>query len=97
MEEKKKESRPKKLIYYCLWVFIVAMFTGLIITQAGYYNQLRTELDRVEANIEEERRRRDDLSLRMQIWDSDAYIERLARERLGMVRPHEIVFRNIAE
>ena len=33
-----------------------------------------------------------DLRELQQIVDSDAYIERVARDQLGMVRPNEIVF-----
>ena len=73
------------------------MFTVLIITQATRYNELRSELDRINAQIEAERAMEADLEMRLLFLDSDAIIERLARERLGMVRQNEIVFLNIAD
>jgi len=73
------------------------MFSALIITQAGQYNELRETLHRIEGEVAAERAIHDDLNRQILFFDSDAYIETLARERLGMIRPNEIVFRNIAE
>ena len=95
---KKKRSRPiYNLFFITFWGTIVVMFTVLIITQATRYNELRAELDRLEAEIAAERALEADLEMRLLFLDSDAIIERLARERLGMVRQNEIVFLNIAD
>ena len=72
------------------------MFTVLIITQAIRYNELSAELERINADIAAERAMEADLEMRLLFLDSDAIIERIARERLGMVRQNEIVFVNIA-
>ena len=95
---KKKRRRPLYTFFFALlWSVIIAMFTGLIITQAIRYNELRAELGMVNVLLENERFTIYDLEMRLLFFDSDAHIERLARERLGMVRQNELVFINIAQ
>ena len=94
----KKRRRPLYTFFFAVfWTAIVAMFTALIITQAVRYNELRAELGRVSVLLENEQAAIEDLEMRLMFFDSDAHIERLARERLGMVRQNELVFINIAE
>ena len=96
-EAKKKRKHPLYSFFFIsFWVIIAVMFTGLIITQATRYNELRAELSRVNANIAIEQAFIEDLNMQMLFFDSDAHVEQLARERLGMVRQNEIVFVNIA-
>ena len=95
---KRKRKRPIYNFFFgSFWTLIVIMFTGLIITQASRYNELSAELDRVNAQIAAEHATMEDLEMRLLFFDSDAHIERLARERLGMVRQNELVFLNIAD
>ena len=95
---KRKRSRPLfNFFFMTFWGTIVVMFTVLIITQATRYNELRAELDRINADIAAERAVEADLEMRLLFLDTDAIIERIARERLGMVRQNEIVFVNIAD
>ena len=95
---KRKRSRPfYNFFFFSFWTTIVVMFTVLIITQATRYNELSAELARINAEIEAERVLEADLEMRLLFLDSDAIIERIARERLGMVRQNEIVFVNIAD
>ena len=95
---KRKRKRPLYTFFFAFfWALIVIMFTGLIITQATRYNELMAELERVNAQIAAEHAAMEDLEMRLLFFDSDAHVERLARERLGMVRQNEIVFVNIAD
>ena len=95
---KRKRRRPLyNFFFMTFWAIITVMFTVLIVTQATRYNELRAELHRLEAEIAAERAMEADLEMRLLFLDSDAIIERLARERLGMVRQNEIVFVNIAD
>ena len=97
VKPKKKRKRPVYTFFFVsLWAVIVVMFAVLIITQAGRYNELRAELDRVNALVDMERATLEDLEMQLLFFDSDAHVERLARERLGMVRQNELIFINIA-
>ena len=96
-ESQGKRKRPfYNFLFLTMWVLIIVMFSGLIVTQAINYNELRAELERVEALLAEEEATIADLEMRLMFFDSDAHIERLARERLGMVRQNELIFVNIA-
>jgi len=104
MDETKNTQKPKKRRWFKLpkirlrfaifWVFIIVILSGFIVTQAGNYNALRTELNGLNARIAQYENEAYSLQLQITFFDSDAYVEELARERLGMVFPNEIVFRN---
>jgi len=93
----KKKRRFSMFLYIIFWIAIIGMFSGMVVVQMSNYNEYRADLLRIQADIAREQAIYADLRLQMTMFDSDAYIERLARERLGMVHPHEIVFRNIAD
>ncbi|MCL1843024.1 MAG: septum formation initiator family protein [Defluviitaleaceae bacterium] len=96
-EIKQREKPVILTLYITFWLSIVIMFIFLIVNQAGSYNVLRAELDMINANIERERFENERLQLQYTFFDEDAYIEQLARHTRGMVRPNEIVFKNMAE
>ena len=92
-----KKSKIKWLLYGPLWILIIGAFTGLIVVQLAEYESYRIELDRLTAELIYEQQVAQDLRHRQAFYESDAYIEQLAREMLGFVRQDEIVFQNIAE
>ena len=94
---KKRESPIVNVLYITFWAVIIIMFTALLFFQMESYNEKQAELARVTANLEREKAEYEQLQYQLSLFDSDAYIEQLARDRLGMVRQNEIVFRNIAE
>ena len=89
--QKKRKISTMLFIVFCL--VIVIAFSALITGQASHYNSLRADNNRYEAELVRQRAIYEDLRYQMAHLDSDAYIERLARERLGWVRPNEIIFR----
>ncbi len=64
--------------------------------QVSDYNNYRQELARTETDLEIETQIQEDLRDEMVYNDSDAYIEKIAREQLGLVKPDEILFVNEA-
>jgi len=98
--EKKKLKKPRAnytIFYVIFWLILVGMCFALVVGQAGRYNDVRTDLSDVEAEIDRATARNEYLQHQIEFFDVDAYVENLARERLGMVRPNELIFRNIAE
>jgi len=103
-----EETKPKKrrrfkiklpkvrLRFVIFWVFIFVILAAFLVYQVENHNNLQAELAEFQARIANYQAEMDSLYLQILFFDSDAYIEELARERLGMVRPNEIVFRNIA-
>ena len=99
MEKKAKSKKPKSkifLIYVVFWVIIIGLSLMLIMDQAGEYNELRAEADHLQGEIDRINASNNVLEFQIEFFDSDAYIEQQARDRLRMVRPDEIVFRNVA-
>ena len=103
MPEQNKRKRKKKpmsktaYLYIVFWLAIIGLSFVMVINQAARYNELRQQVININASIEAITAANEELELQNSFFDSDAYIEVRAREWLGMVRPNEILFRNIAE
>jgi cell division protein FtsB len=95
--EKGGARRISSFLYLSFWLLITVMFTGLLIIQARQYNAYQAELERAVAELESEKAAYNELLDQMIYYDSNAYIEQLARDQLGYVRPDEIVFVNVAD
>ncbi|MCL2287062.1 MAG: septum formation initiator family protein [Firmicutes bacterium] len=98
-EKKPKARKPRsKVTFFFLvfWAAIIGLSFTLIVGQVRQYNELRARAEELNANIEQLTAKNEELEHQIDFFDSDAYIERQARERLRMVRPDEIIFRNIA-
>jgi len=94
--KKTKPSRFKNFLFVMFWLLILGSFTVLIVEQANGYNRLHSDMTRIRQQIDAEEAIANDLNNQIHFFDNDAHIERLARERLGMVRPDELLFRNTA-
>ena len=93
----KRFKKITKYLYIPFWLLIAAMFCGLLIIQFSRYEDYRYELNRLTAELYREKQIYIDLQHQQVFYQSDAYIERLAREMLGYVRQDEIIFQNIAD
>ena len=93
----KKRSRFRWLLYITFWTALVVSFGYVAITQAGLYSQLQNDLLRVEEETDRALLAHEALQRQIEFVGSDAYIEQQARERLGLVKPTEIIFVNIGQ
>ena len=93
---KKRRRKLNLFLYIPFWLLIAGVFTGLVITQMSRYEYYCRDLERLRAELAREQQIAYDLIYRRAFYESDAYIEQLARERLGFVRQDEIIFQNIA-
>ncbi len=100
MEQKKKTKKSRKpsslFLRVFLLVFVVTVSVG-IGTQFIHYQELQEELAVVTAEIEKEQKRQLEFETRREYYTSDSYIEQVAREQLGMVKPNEILYINRSE
>jgi len=97
VQPKKKKSKAATFFYVLMCVAIIGAFMRFISLQADSYNSLRAQHEVILEDLDRARAEYYALSYQIAHFDSDTYIERLARERLGWVRPTEIVFRQRAE
>lgn len=95
MEKQKKGGKRK----FGLSAAIVAMVTvGLLVKGAMMQPKILENQDKIaelEARKEYEQRRGEEIDNMKNNVDSDEYIEKVAREKLGMIRKDEIVFIDI--
>ena len=62
-----------------------------------HYQDLLEEQALLAAEIEAEKQRQLDFENRKEYYNSDSYIEQIAREQLGMIKPNEILYINRSE
>lgn len=71
----------------------VLMYTGLtLFKQEAAFNKYDSEIEKYERLIEEEQLKNEQLVSTREKISSREYIEEIAREKLGLVMPNEIVF-----
>lgn len=82
------------LLYRSL-LFILLLFSLVFfLTRVVEYNRLRQETDKLNEEIKEHENNAAELRYLIESPTDDAYIARIARERLGLVFPDEEVFYN---
>jgi cell division protein FtsL len=93
-----KSAKKIQLVLFVLfWLILVSMFIGLTITQMSSYNYYRSELMKIQNNLQFEEDEYKNLLNQQEFYKSNAYIEQLARDRLNYVKPNEIVIINDTE
>ena len=77
-------------------IMLSVMFASFIYAQMRYYNGYLREEERLIEELRNENAITQRLLRETEDIYSDARVERIAREQLGLVRPDEIVFINDA-
>lgn len=94
--KKNKNSATTKLVTLFLLIFLCAVGINFF-NQMQVYQDLEEQKALVLEQIEEERKRGIELSQQREYYTSDAFIEKMAREQLGLMKPDERVFINRAQ
>ncbi|MDW7655624.1 MAG: septum formation initiator family protein [Bacillota bacterium] len=81
-----------RIIIGMLLVIVLASALAIYFEQEKQMARIEQRKNELSAVLQEAAADLADLRELQQIVDSDAYIERIARDQLGMVRPNEIVF-----
>lgn len=87
-----KSSSTTKFVGAILTIFSVFVAANLVV-QLNTYAQLKSEKEILESRIAEENEKKEDYNHQMEYYSTDEYIEKIAREQLGLVKPDEIVFK----
>lgn len=89
----KKPRRKRKFSWSkALLLSLVLYFAYSSSKQVQLALELRAKLDRVNKEIAATQQRTEELRREIEYLKSDAYIEKVAREELGLVKPGEIIF-----
>lgn len=86
----------KKIFLFSL-IFIMVFFAASFLLYAKPYLRYREEEKRLLREVEIEKGIAMELEREKSYQGTDAFVEKIAREKLGYVRPDEKVFYNLAD
>jgi cell division protein FtsL len=91
--EKPKKKMSRSNFWYTVFMSVLFVFF-VIIMYYQYRNRIRTsvQMEYINNQIEAQQAINDALNKEMNFKDTPEYIEKIAREKLGMVKPNEIVY-----
>ena len=93
----KKESNIKRYIKWLVFAVIAIYAIVMIVVQQLQIKEQKALLGELEAKKQELSERIEHLESEFAYMPKDEYIERTARDRLGMVKENEIVFQQDEE
>ena len=91
-----KRSASRLFILGCMIMFFAVICVNMYSQVETYYN-LKAEEKELLSQIDDEKKENLELSASKDCYTSDAYIEKVAREQLGLIMPDEIEFVNTAD
>lgn len=89
----RKKSRTTEFSINIVLCCLVAVLTVKGISLQQKVNANASRLSGLDSQIEEEKQRTDDITALKEYMQTDEYIEKTAREKLGMVKDNEILFK----
>lgn len=96
MKNEQKKFRLRGKLFFIFWTVCLVFFACLIVSNSVQLHEIElnkagllAEIDYYKAKIVEAERSKS-------YYDSDAYIEKVAREQLGLVKPDEVLYYNDA-
>ncbi len=92
---RKRLARPRRLVLALLLALILAVGAGFVRRQIAII-RLQAEIKRVQAEIGAVQSRNENLRQQIEHMAGPEYVEKAAREKLGLVMPGETVY-DIAE
>lgn len=87
-----KEQKGKRKLPKVLWAVAILYVGYILVQQQIRLHDLRVEEKEVAAEIEQAQVENEELVHVKDIMDTDEYIEKVARQKLGFVKPDEQVF-----
>lgn len=91
--KRKRQSRTGKICISCM-VLVLTLIMSVQIVRLYHKDQdYQKQQQELQAQLDEEKQRAEDLEARQEYVGTDQYVEDVARQKLGMVYPDEIVFK----
>ncbi len=88
-----KKSRTTELSITVVLCCLVGVLTVKGISLQQKVNANASRITSLDNQIEEEKQRTDEITALKEYMQTDEYIEKTAREKLGMVKDNEILFK----
>lgn len=91
-------SKRKKISFGVFVLFAIFLYLSYVaVGQQKLLNAKSIELSKVESKIDEETKTNEELKKEKEMIGSDEYQEKVARDKLGMVKANERVFVDIGQ
>lgn len=87
-----KKKRVKSRFFSFMLMFSVVMFVIINYVKYNDYRKINILVDSILADIKKEKDYKKQLENQIKFYDNDSYIEKTAREKLGLVKSDEIIF-----
>lgn len=95
MARRKKKKKKHLNFKVCFITILIIYISVAIIGQQSKINSLNSKISDVNNKISVKEKEYSELEDQEIVYGSDEYVERVARQRLGYVRPDETVFIDI--
>lgn len=79
-------------IYFLIVLVLIAFFSCAIYIQYSYRMELYEKEQELEKKIAEQNELKEELINQSKYYEMDSYVEKIARENLGLVKPNEKIF-----
>jgi cell division protein FtsB len=91
-------SKNKKSSFGTIVIIGFLLYFGYVaVDQQKILYSKEAEMQKVQENIEEEKQTNEELKKQKDMLNSDEYSEKVAREKLGLVKPGERVFVDVGK
>lgn len=91
LENKKITSKINKL-YFIIMIFIILTFSSYLVYKYDSLVKYNEKIKELEKEISIANQKNEELKSQTDYKNSNEYIEKVARDKLGMVKNNEIVF-----
>ncbi|QEK11086.1 septum formation initiator family protein [Crassaminicella thermophila] len=95
MSKKKKASKKKNKIFYIIVLLIGLYVSWILINQQIELRELKRQEEALNIKISELKKEEAHLEEEKKLGNDPKFIEKVARERLKMVKPNEIIYIDI--
>lgn len=90
-ENKKKSSKFNKL-YFVTMAFVILSFSSYLLYKYDNLMEYNEKIQQLNEEINKANKKNEELKYQTEYKNSNEYIEKIAREKLGMVKNNEIIF-----
>ncbi len=91
LENKKKSSQINK-IYFLTMIFMILSFSSYLFYKYDNLMKYNQKIEELEKEIDIANKTNEELQYQTEYKNSNEYIEKVARDKLGMVKNNEIIF-----
>ncbi|WP_317366980.1 septum formation initiator family protein [uncultured Tyzzerella sp.] len=91
LEKKKKHLKINKL-YFITMISIVFIFSSYLFYKYDTLIKYNKKIEQIKKEIEIANKTNEELKNQTEYKNSNEYIEKIARDKLGMVKNNEIIF-----